>query len=125
MSAKSHIGFKARAEWAEVRKHMRKEVSRVFEDLEAGAIDEEDLAKLRNFCMQSLMLLSKVDQRTWERAKEQADLAGYLHEQSFSEGPTMFVTEYLTRGSDGAELVRVSPARWPEWAGSLRGLITT
>lgn len=40
------------------------------------------------------------------------------------EEPTMFITEYLRLGSDGAELVRLPLSEWPTWAEPLRRMMT-
>ena len=77
--------FQARNDWARIRVHVRREVSRVMVDLERGEVDALDLEKLHNFCMHSLALMSKVDQNTWERAKAQAEIGDFLHKEAFTE----------------------------------------
>lgn len=60
---------------------LRREVARVLHDIERGEVTEMDLAKLNSFCMSSLALLGKVQRPVWEKAKRDAEIAGYLHGQ--------------------------------------------
>lgn len=38
--------------------------------------------------------------------------------------PSMFITEYLRLTTEGPELVRRPLSEWPEWAGTLRTMMT-
>jgi hypothetical protein len=67
-----------RAEWAERRMGIRRGVVKVLRSIEAGEVDELDLAKLHNFCQCALALLAKVEQPVWESAKKSAELASLL-----------------------------------------------
>lgn len=67
-------------EWAELRKHYRVSVVRVLNNIREGTVDELDLDKLHNFCMDSLFLMSKVPMAVWRKAEKDANLAGLLKE---------------------------------------------
>lgn len=67
--------------WELTRRHYRREVSRVLTEVEAGAVLEDDLAKLRNFCMVALILLGKVPEGAWRKSEKEAELAAWLHNE--------------------------------------------
>lgn len=67
-----------RAEWALRRMNIRRGVVRVLKNIEAGEVDELDLARLHNFCQCALALLAKVEQPVWESAKKSAEIASLL-----------------------------------------------
>lgn len=70
--------WQQRAEWTSLRQWYRREVGRVLADIERGQVDEQDLAKLHNYCMVSLALLAKVEERTWRAAERDAELAALI-----------------------------------------------
>lgn len=73
--------WQRRAEWASLRQWYRAEVARVLRDIEKGLVNEEDLAKLHNFCMTSLMLQGKVEEPAWRAAEREAELAALLRDE--------------------------------------------
>lgn len=66
------------AAWRTTRHEVRSEVSRVLRDIERGYVNQVDFAKLNNFCMASLMLLTKVEVHAWEASKRDAELSALL-----------------------------------------------
>jgi hypothetical protein len=72
--------MKTKIEWANIRTIYRREVSRVLRGIEEGAVVEEDLEKLRNFCMISLRLQHKIEYKTWDSAKREAAITSHLME---------------------------------------------
>lgn len=74
--------WQQRAEWTGLRQWYRSEVCRVLRDIERGYVNEVDLAKLNNFCMTALMLMSKVEHPTWKAAGKEAELAALLRDET-------------------------------------------
>lgn len=68
------------AHWSELRKIYRRRVAATLDSIEAGAVDELDLHKLRNFCMVCLTLMGKVQEPVWRKAEKDAELASLLLE---------------------------------------------
>lgn len=66
------------ASWAELRRHYRRNVNRVLNDIRNGKVSELDLDKLHNFCQDCFMLMSKVPEPVWRKAEKDAELAGLL-----------------------------------------------
>lgn len=66
--------------WAELRRLYRVKVSKALQDIRDGSVEEIDLDKLHNFCMDSLMLMSKVPEAVWRKAEKDAQIAGLLQE---------------------------------------------
>jgi hypothetical protein len=66
-------------QWTVRRQSLRRRVVKVLDDIRDGhAVDELDLAKLHNFCMIMLMVLSKVTPGTLNAATKEAELASLL-----------------------------------------------
>ena len=74
--------WQKRADWVAIRVWYRSEVARVLRDIERGLVNEEDLAKLSNFCMTALMLQAKVEEPTWRAAEKDAELAALLRDEA-------------------------------------------
>jgi len=72
--------------WAELRRLYRVKVTKVLQDIRNGSVDELDLDKLHNFCMDSLVLMSKVPESVWRKAEKDAQIAGLLQEIHEAEG---------------------------------------
>lgn len=70
-----------KAQWAQLRMLMRSDLTKILRDIEAGHVTEMDFAKLNNFCMVTLALLSKVEQRTWEASFKQAEISALLRNE--------------------------------------------
>lgn len=70
-----------KAQWAQLRMLMRSDLTNILRDIEAGHVTEADIDKLNNFCMVSLALLSKVEQRTWEASIRQAEISALLRNE--------------------------------------------
>lgn len=70
-----------KAQWAALRMVMRKDLVQILRGIENGEVTEMDFAKLNNFCMVSLALLSKVEQRTWDAAFKQAEISALLRDE--------------------------------------------
>lgn len=70
-----------KAQWAAMRYLMRADLVQILRDIEAGSVSEMDFAKLNNFCMVSLALLSKIEQKTWEAAFKQAEISALLRNE--------------------------------------------
>jgi hypothetical protein len=70
-------------EWALRRAHMRREMSRILEDIHSGEVVELDVYKLHNYVMTSLMLLSKIQPQLWDVVKKEAELASLIKNQDY------------------------------------------
>lgn len=60
--------------------HYRANVIRVLNDIEKGQVDPLDLARLRNFCQMSLVIIAKHGREEVNAAFQQAEIASFLHD---------------------------------------------
>lgn len=74
-------GHTEKAQWAALRMSMRADLTQILRGIENGEVTEIDFAKLNNFCMVALALLSKVEKRTWEAALKQAEISALLRSE--------------------------------------------
>lgn len=86
--------WQSRAEWLRIRQHLRSEVSRVLRDIETGLVNETDFAKLNNFCMTALTLLSKIQEPTWRASERDTELAAMLRNEVVDDDVEKQVSEY-------------------------------
>lgn len=56
------------------------QVMRVIRDIESGIVNEEDLAKLRNYCQMSLRLMEKSPMSMIQSAWRDIEIAALLHD---------------------------------------------
>lgn len=56
------------------------QVMRVIRDIEAGAVSEDDLARLRNYCQMSLRLLEKTPMTAIQAAWRDVEINAFLHD---------------------------------------------
>lgn len=70
-----------KAQWAEIRMLMRLDLLNILQNIEAGHVTDMELDKLNNFCMVALVLLSKVEQRTWAACFKQAEISALLNNE--------------------------------------------
>jgi hypothetical protein len=70
-----------KAQWAQIRMIMRSDLTQILKDIEAGHVTEMDVDKLNNFCMVTLVLLSKIELRTWEACFRQAEISALLRNE--------------------------------------------
>jgi len=57
--------------------HTRKEAMRTIRNIRAGDVNEEDLDKLNNFVQFSLALMLIHGEKSWARAKVNAEIMSY------------------------------------------------
>lgn len=78
MAKAKRVQYSRKGAWAGRRVNLRRRVVAALRDIETGEITELDLARLHNFCMCSLMLLSKVEAPVWESAIRAAETAALI-----------------------------------------------
>lgn len=59
---------------------MRKEAMRTIREIRSGKVSEEDVDKLNNFVQFSLALMLIHGEKSWARAKVNAELMNYMKE---------------------------------------------
>ena len=67
-------------QWHAVVTHTRSEAMRTLADIRAGNVDEEDLDKLNNFVQFALALMLIHGEKSWARAKVNAEILNYIKE---------------------------------------------
>lgn len=53
-------------------------MNRILNAIDAGEVSEVELAQLHNFTMCALMLLSKIEARTWDGVIKEAEIAAWV-----------------------------------------------
>jgi hypothetical protein len=63
----------------------RKNTIRTLNNVRRGLVDEQDIDRLHNFLQTSLALMAMVPLQTFRQAERNAEIAGFLHEDSDTE----------------------------------------
>jgi hypothetical protein len=68
-------------DWQAIINGNRIGITKVFESIKNGVVDEEELEKLQNFVQFSLALMQLSGPNKWAQAKMNAEMMNYLKEK--------------------------------------------
>lgn len=70
-----------KAHWAERRMNLRRKIMDILRKIETGEYTALEFAQLWNYTATSLMLLSKVNEKTWETVIKETEIAAWMNDE--------------------------------------------